>query len=720
MRLLIFLLFSQLIWSQQNKITEAEYYWGSIDPGYGQGIALNVVDGTFNSAIEEVITSYSVQQTNYGSTLFNVRVKDADGKWGPTFKKVIFIGGVTGTIQQVTITAFEYYFGNFDPGEGNGTTIVAFDAALDSAVEEVFRNQASWDAATGPILFNIRAKDSDGKWGPVFKKAVFPYGANPDVELIAEGDSLEICPGSTITLTYNGPFGFSPTWFDGSQENTITFTPTEEGSVSCSATLNGTTYTDSINISFKPQPDTTISKSGTILACSSSNFTLDAQVDSNYSYQWYLNDSAIPNATNASYLPTNLGSYTVEITDFATGCSKVSEPTVLSSSFDVSFTGTNNFCGEQVLTVPLGSSNIYQWQKDGNEIEGANSNTYTATESGVFTCVVNNGNCNFTTASINLKTADKPNANTNQFFISGATLADLIVVGTNLKWYATLTSTSIIPSTTTVVNGETYYVSQTVNDCESNRLAITPILDTTIPVITLVGDASVAIEVGTTYTDAGATALDNYDGDITASIVIVNNVDADVVGQYTISYNVSDASGNDAVQVIRMVNVVDTTIPVITLVGDASVAIEVGTTYTDAGATALDNYDGDITASIVTVNNVDADVVGQYTISYNVSDASGNDAVQVIRMVNVDSSLSIDENIKSNLKVYPNPTFNVLNISGDIFLSNQPYKILDTLGKVILKGNLVQDDNTINVAKLSKGVYYLKVSGKRAISFIKE
>jgi hypothetical protein len=169
-----------------------------------------------------------------------------------------------------------------------------------------------------------------------------------------------------------------------------------------------------------------------------------------------------------------------------------------------------------------------------------------------------------------------------------------------------------------------------------------------------------------------------------------------------------------------MVNVVDTTIPVITLVGDASVAIEVGTTYTDAGATALDNYDGDITASIVTVNNVDADVVGQYTISYNVSDASGNDAVQVIRMVNVDSSLSIDENIKSNLKVYPNPTFNVLNISGDIFLSNQPYKILDTLGKVILKGNLVQDDNTINVAKLSKGVYYLKVSGKRAISFIKE
>ena len=39
-------------------------------------------------------------------------------------------------------------------------------------------------------------------------------------------------------------------------------------------------------------------------------------------------------------------------------------------------------------------------------------------------------------------------------------------------------------------------------------------MDTTVPVITLVGDATVTIEVGSTYTDDGATASDNYDGDI--------------------------------------------------------------------------------------------------------------------------------------------------------------------------------------------------------------
>ena len=473
-QLLIFFLFCQFLCAQQYNLTEAEYFWGQTDPGYGQGVSLNAADGTFNSAVEEVVANYNVTQTEYGPTLFNIRVKDANGNWGATFKKVVFIGGVTNTPQQVTLTAFEYYFGNFDPGEGSGTAIVAFDGALDSAVEEVFRNQATWNVATGPILFNIRAKDSDGKWGPVFKKTIFPYGTNPDAQLIAEGNSIEICPGSEVTLTYNGPFGYTPTWFDGSQESTITFTPTQEGSVSCSATLNGITYTDSIEINFKPQPDATISPSGTVLICSSSNFTIDALVNANYSYQWYLNDNILTNATNASYLPTALGSYTVEIIDSATGCSKVSEPTVLTSTFEINPTGNNDFCQEQVLTVPSGYSNTYQWQKDGNDISGATSNTYTATESGVYTCNVNNGSCNFTTSATTLNLlVEQPTADTNQAFNSGDTLADLIVTGTNLQWYANSSETNPIPSSTPLVSETTYYVSQTIDGCESKKLAIT-------------------------------------------------------------------------------------------------------------------------------------------------------------------------------------------------------------------------------------------------------
>ena len=51
----------------------------------------------------------------------------------------------------------------------------------------------------------------------------------------------------------------------------------------------------------------------------------------------------------------------------------------------------------------------------------------------------------------------------------------------------------------------------------------------------------ITVEVGTTYTDLGATASDNYDGDISADISVTNPVDTSVIGSYTVTYNVSDS-----------------------------------------------------------------------------------------------------------------------------------------------------------------------------------
>lgn len=85
--------------------------------------------------------------------------------------------------------------------------------------------------------------------------------------------------------------------------------------------------------------------------------------------------------------------------------------------------------------------------------------------------------------------------------------------------------------------------------------------DTTPPVITLNGTTPVSVEFGSTYTDDGATASDDVDGDITSNIATVNPVDTSVLGTYTVTYDVDDAAGNHATQVTRTVNVVDTTAP---------------------------------------------------------------------------------------------------------------------------------------------------------------
>jgi hypothetical protein len=82
--------------------------------------------------------------------------------------------------------------------------------------------------------------------------------------------------------------------------------------------------------------------------------------------------------------------------------------------------------------------------------------------------------------------------------------------------------------------------------------------DTTPPVITLKGINPVTDHcVGTAYIDAGATANDETDGDITLNIRVTANVDTTVTGTYLVKYNVSDKAGNDATEVIRTVTVIN-------------------------------------------------------------------------------------------------------------------------------------------------------------------
>ena len=161
------------------------------------------------------------------------------------------------------------------------------------------------------------------------------------------------------------------------------------------------------------------------------------------------------------------------------------------------------------------------------------------------------------------------------------------------------------------------------------------VVDTTAPVIALLGSNPIDVEVDSVYTDAGATASDNYDGVITGSIVTVNLVNTAIKGTYTVTYNVEDSSGNPAVEVTRTVNVVDNTAPVITRLGTSPVTVEVDSVYTDAGATAFDDIDGDLTSSIITVNPVNTAVKGTYTVTYNVKDSSNNAATEVTRTVKV-------------------------------------------------------------------------------------
>jgi len=176
------------------------------------------------------------------------------------------------------------------------------------------------------------------------------------------------------------------------------------------------------------------------------------------------------------------------------------------------------------------------------------------------------------------------------------------------------------------------------NAAEENTRTVN-VVDSTPPVITLLGDAVMTLEVGTPYGEPGCTATDNYDGDITEQVVVTGSVNHNNLGTYIVYYNVSDSSGNAAEENTRTVNVVDSTPPVITLLGDNPMTLQVGTGYVEPGYSATDNHDGDVSGNVVVSGSVGHNVCGVYTLRYNVSDSSGNLAEEEVRTVKVSGGL---------------------------------------------------------------------------------
>ncbi len=144
------------------------------------------------------------------------------------------------------------------------------------------------------------------------------------------------------------------------------------------------------------------------------------------------------------------------------------------------------------------------------------------------------------------------------------------------------------------------------------------------PAIVLYGSSPLQLECGDSYIEPGIIALDDLDGNITSQVDYSNNLDTSTPGSYSVVYDVEDSDENTAHEV-RTVTVVDTTPPVLTLLGEAPLTHDFATEYLDAGAEADDHCEGDLTSSIIVGGDeVDPFVPGDYVVIYDVTDASDN------------------------------------------------------------------------------------------------
>jgi hypothetical protein len=153
------------------RVQHAEYYVDS-DPGTGNASPLLAFDGDFDQAFEEAFVSGVPMAP--GSHVIGVRLLDSEGNWSNTFRTTLFQDGVS-PARGINLQEAEYFV-DADPGPGNASPLLAFDGALDQALEEVVGTDGTLQF--GYHTLGVRLLGGDGNWSNTFRISVFQAGSN--------------------------------------------------------------------------------------------------------------------------------------------------------------------------------------------------------------------------------------------------------------------------------------------------------------------------------------------------------------------------------------------------------------------------------------------------------------------------------------------------------------------------------------------------------------
>ena len=403
------------------KITAAEYFFGTSDPGEGNGNTLLAFDGAFDEALE-VLIQQQVSINGYGNSfLLNVRMKDADNHWGSIFKKPINIASPTssngGVTHAINITAAEYFFGTSDPGEGNANALLVFDGAFDEALETVFKDSVFMNHPSGGnFLLNVRAKDATQHWGALYKKVIrIPVSVS---QLIAEGDTLKVCPQAIVTLHYQGPAGFSPHWSNNSTFDSTIVSAVQSGYVTVTAQLGNETYFDSIYLFVSPMPYNFF-PTDSILSCGT--FYTLAATAGNITYNWNTGD------TSQSIVVSNSNWYKCVVTNNE-GCAARDSVFVTVNSLPVVIAASSagSVCAGSSVTLTGIGATYYTWS--GGVTNGV---SFIPSSSETYTVIGVDANGCTASASQYVQVNDVPSVQscTNQHFCYGQSVATALLSG---------------------------------------------------------------------------------------------------------------------------------------------------------------------------------------------------------------------------------------------------------------------------------------------------
>lgn len=401
--------------SSAGNIVKMEYFIDA-DPGFGAGVNVPV---TASTDIPGMVFNVSLASISNGFHTLYVRTKDANGKWSLTNNSpFIKYAPINGPANAGNVVKIEYFI-DADPGFGQGIN-VPVTASTDIA-GTVF-NVSIASIANGFHTLYIRSKDSDGKWSLTNNSPFIKYAATTG----------PVASGNVTRIEYfidNDPgFGYGINM-------PFTHSPDVRGFV---ATLNLSTLPNGFHTLYIRSKDTlgkwsltnyasfsggsaivppvaVINSNGPDTFCLGAGTYLYAGYTYSSTYQWQLNNANINGATNIDYTPTQTGNYRVIVTNSIGSDTSSSIHVIVNSTptANISANGALSFCqgGSVTLSVNQTSGASYQWYQNGGSINGANSSSYVAQQSGAYYAVVTvPGGCFATSAKDTVSVTAAPSA----------------------------------------------------------------------------------------------------------------------------------------------------------------------------------------------------------------------------------------------------------------------------------------------------------------------
>ena len=322
--------------------------------------------------------------------------------------------------------------------------------------------------------------------------------------------SASICSGGNVTFSITGT-GASAVVYNINGGPNLTSLLNSAGN--SAVTLTNVTATQTINlvsvaigscsipltstatVTVTPAPVAAIAAGGPLIFCQGGTVALNATVGANYTYQWFLNGTAIAGQSTNSFTAAATGSYTVTIT--INGCSATSAATVVTvnpyPTATITPAGPTIFCqgGSVLLDAPIGAGNSYEWQLNGIVIPGQTGASYTASASGLYVVVVTANGCASTSTETSVTVNVFPGAlltvsGPTTFCAGGSVVISApSVPGLTYQWQSSGIAISGETNSTYIADASgSYAVEITLNGCLSTSLA-TVVVVNSFPVATI-------------------------------------------------------------------------------------------------------------------------------------------------------------------------------------------------------------------------------------------